>query len=271
MQIKSSKDTYLLQRLKQLFPESSNNTLRGWIDKGRVMVDGKQASNAKQLVHEGQEVVLGAKCKFLPKELKIVYEDEDLVVIDKPAGLLSVATDEELDPSVHSILKRRYNMRNVYPVHRLDRETSGLLVFAYNQKTREQLQEQLAERTMHREYRALVHGDPEKGTWKNYLRENIRLYVEICEPDEGKLAITHFETLKKKGELSLLKLKLQTGRKHQIRVQASHAGFPIVGDSKYGRPDDTSKRLYLHAVQLCFCHPVSGKEMKFSSSADWTS
>lgn len=271
MQIKSSEPTPLLELLKQFFPDSSNNTLRSWIEQGRITIEGKQASSAKQMVNKDQEVVLGAKHKYLPKGLKILYEDEGLVVIDKPSGLLSVATDEEIDPSVHSLLKRRYNARCVYPVHRLDRETSGLLVFAYNQQVRELLQEQLAERTMHREYRALVHGNPGKGTWKSYLRENIRLYVEVCEPHEGKLAITHFETVKQKGEYSLLKLKLQTGRKHQIRVQASQAGFPIVGDSKYGLPEDTSKRLYLHAVALCFCHPTSGKEMQFSSSADWTS
>jgi len=267
MEIKSSKKITLLSLLEELSPDSSKNTLRGWLEKGRVTVDGKRAKFAKQTVEGGQLVKVGDKKKFLHRGLKIVYEDEHIVVVDKPAGLLTVATDKETDLTVHAILKRRFNNRPVYPVHRLDRETSGLLVFAYTEKAREDLKGQLFRRTMGREYRALVHGDPGKGVWKDYLWENIRLYIEISNPKAGKLAITHYQVLQKRGDRSLVKFKLETGRKHQIRVQAANAGYPLVGDNKYGNAEDG--RLFLHAAHLKLQHPASGKSMSWNSPVYW--
>ena len=253
MQIKSSEKISLIDLLQKLSPDSSKNTLRLWVEKGRVTVDGQPAKRANQWVLEGQEVFVGTKPKFLRSELKIVYEDEDLVVIDKPAGLLSVATDLEKERTVHAILKRRFHNRMVYPIHRLDQETSGLLVFAYTTKARDHLKEQLEKRSMHREYQALVHGHPGSGTWRCFLAEDVRLRVHVA--NHGKEAVTHFEILQKRGECSLLKLKLETGRKHQIRVQAAHYGYPIVGDPKYGIPEDAGKTLQLRAVALSFSHP----------------
>jgi len=267
MEIKSAKKNILLPLLEELAPDSSKNTLRGWIEKGRITIDGKPAKRANQAVEEGQVVALGTKKKFLPAGLKIVYEDEQIIVVDKPEGLLSVATEKDLDQSVHAILKRRYNTGFVYPIHRLDRETSGLLVFAYTEKARNYLKEQLFKRTMGREYIALVHGNPEKGEWRTYLKENIRLYVEVSTPHLGKLAITHYEAIKKRGSHTLIRLKLETGRKHQIRVQAAEAGFPIVGDQKYGKKE--KGRLYLHATELRLTHPLTQKPMRWSSPVYW--
>ncbi len=257
----------LLEALQLLAPESSKNTLRSWIEQGRVSIDQKRAERANQTVEEGQEVSVTTKPKFLPHGLKIVYEDEDLVVIDKPAGLLSVATDMEKGLTAHGLLKHRFHNPKVYPIHRLDRETSGLLVFAYTEEARADLKEQLAERTMHREYRALVHGHPGNGTWKSFLMEDPVMRVHTCSPSDGKEAITHFETIRKVGNRSLLKLKLQSGRKHQIRVQAAEAGFPVVGDQKYGIPEDEGKQLVLSAVELHFVHPRTKKKMCFSTLA----
>lgn len=267
MQIKSSKKMSLLEALQQLAPDSSKNTLRSWIEQGRVSIDEKKAERANQMVEEGQEVVVNAKSKFLPFNLKIVYEDADLVVIDKPAGLLSVATDMDDEPTAHGLLKERFHNPKVFPIHRLDRETSGLLVFAYTPEARQELKEQLKERTMHREYRALVHGHPGKGTWHSSLREDPAMRVHTCAPAEGKEAITHFETIRKQGECSLLKLRLQSGRKHQIRVQAADAGFPVVGDQKYGPPEDEGKKLQLRAVAIRFEHPRTKKLMFFTTLA----
>jgi len=265
MQIKSAKKLSLLELLGEMAPESSKNTLRSWIEKGRVTIDGKKASRANQIVEKDQEVALGIKKKFLPMGLKILYEDRDLVVIEKPIGLLSVATDIETVATAHALLKRQDEARTVYPIHRLDKDTSGLLVFAYSLKAKEGLKAQLEKRTMSREYRALVHGHPTKGIWKCGLRENKQFIVHVCPPSKGKVAVTHYEILKKRGEKALLKLNLETGRKHQIRVQAAHAGYPVVGDSKYGLAEDAGKRLHLHAVHLTFIHPISQKEMVFSS------
>jgi len=267
MQIKSSKKLTLLEVLQQLAPDTSKNRLRLWIEQGRVSIEQKKADRANQIVEVGQEVSVSTKPKFLPHGLKIVHEDEDLVVINKPAGLLSVATEMEKGLTAHGLLKKRFHNPKVYPIHRLDRETSGLLVFAYTEEARNSLKDQLAKRTMHREYRALVHGYPGKGTWRSYLRENVLMQVHSCSPSEGKEAITHFETLKKRGSCSYLKLKLESGRKHQIRVQASEAGFPVVGDQKYGLPEDIGKQLQLKAVALHFEHPKTKKKMQFTIEA----
>lgn len=266
MQIKSSKKTPLLELLSEMAPGSSKNTLRSWIKKGRICIDDIEAKKANQIVHSGQEVFIGAKPKFLFLGLKIVYEDDDLVVVNKPAGLLSVPTNVENEPSAHRILKRQYHRRKVFPIHRLDKETSGLLVFAYNEKAKDSLKDQLAKRTMHREYRAVVEGHPGTGTWNDFLRENNQMRVFVVSADKGKEATTHFETLKKIGSRSLLKLRLQTGRKHQIRVQASNAGYPIIGDTKYGRP---GKHLHLQAVKLSFLHPTSQKKICLEVQPLW--
>lgn len=265
MQIKSSQKSILLDLLSECAPDSSKNTLRSWVQMGRVTIDGKPAKFANQVVNDGQLVEVGRKSKYAREEVQILFEDEDLVVIDKPAGLLSVATDLEKERTAHAILKRRYHNRRVYPIHRLDQETSGLLVFAYNLKTREGLKKQLEDRSMVREYKALVHGHPGEGTWRHYLEEDALFRVQVS--SRGKEAITHFRTIRKKGQCSLLAVRLETGRKHQIRVQASSSGFPIVGDEKYGLEQDSGKNLQLRAVSLSFIHPRGGRRMAFGAKS----
>ncbi len=267
MQTKSAKKTILLDILAQLSPDSSKNTLRNWVKKGRVTIDEKVAKKASQIVEEGQTVLIGAKREELKSGLKIVYEDLDIIVIDKPAGLLSVATEKEIYHSAHASLKRQFHTRRIYPIHRLDRETSGLLVFACRDKSRAALKTQMEKREIHRQYLARVHGFPDSGTWKSYLREDIQLFMRICDSSRGKEAITHFETVKKARTTSFLKCTLETGRKHQIRVQAAEAGHPIVGDDKYGLESDGGKRLHLHAVKLSFQHPTTKKPLTFTSKA----
>lgn len=261
MQIKSSKKISLIELLQELSPDSSKNKLRTWVESGRVHINERKAKHANQEVLEGQEVTVSGKTKFLRKDLRIIYEDDDLVVIDKPAGLLSVATDLEKVRTAHAILKNRFHNRMVYPIHRLDQDTSGMLVFAYTIEAKDHLKEQLEKRTMHREYRAIVHGFPGNGTWACKLDEDPVMRVHVSK--QGKEAITHFETIKKRKKTSELKLKLESGRKHQIRVQAAHFGFPIMGDSKYGVPEDKGKMFQLRAVALSFVHPTTKKPLSF--------
>lgn len=264
MQSKADQTISLIELLAKIAPDSSKSKLRSWIEQGRVMVQGEVAKTPQQVVQASHLVTVGSRCEFLPKGLKIVYEDTALVVVDKPAGLLSVATERERALTVHAFLKRRFNRAWVYPIHRLDCDTSGLMVFAYTTRARDSLKEQLAARAMHREYRALVHGHPGNGVWRCFLRENRQMTVFVCSSSLGKEAITHFETLERRQRHSLLKLTLETGRKHQIRVQAAHAGFPIVGDSKYGTVRDRGRAFHLRAVALYFSHPYTGKEMRFT-------
>lgn len=263
--IKSPDDLSLLEVLSLLAPDSSKNTLRSWIEKGRISIDGREAKKASLIVKKGEEVAIGKKVNFIGKEIKVFYEDEHLIVIEKPAGLLSVMTDFDKINTAHHVLKRRFHSQRVYPVHRLDRDTSGVMVFAYSTKAREGLKIQFMEHSIHREYYALVHGvlDPASGTWDSYLKEDSNYFVKS--DVKGQHAITHYQTVKSNTRYSLLNLKLETGRKNQIRVHAAEAGHSVVGDIKYGKQEDKRDRLYLHACKLSFEHPEKLKVMNFES------
>ncbi|MBS3903123.1 MAG: RluA family pseudouridine synthase [Anaplasmataceae bacterium] len=256
----------LLEKLELLYPDSSRNTLREWIHQQRVLVDGKIVTDLQTSVGEAQKLTLTPRKKFADHGVQILYEDRDIIVVDKPAGLLTVATAYQKELCLHQILKRRYYKAQVFPVHRLDRETSGVLVFAYTPRARDELKKKFETHDLGREYEAVVHGTPSppSGTWQSYLVEDQQFHVRSCA--KGRLATTHYQTLMSKSGRSLLKIKLETGRKHQIRVHASESGHPIVGDQKYGSvllpPAD---RLYLHARLLVFVHPISGKTLQFQS------
>lgn len=258
----------LLEALTLLFPDSSKTTLRSWIEKGRIFVNDQVARNAKQPILEGEKITLGKKKEFIEGDIELLYEDEHLVVIHKPEGLLSVATDFQKWMTAHSILKRRFHTGRVYPVHRLDRETSGVMLFAYTERARDVLKENFLHHTIEREYFAVVEGtiEGEKGTWQSFLLEDSLYNVRSAtRPEEGQLAITHYEVLKRKRSTTALRLILETGRKNQIRVHSKEAGHPVVGDKKYGATADLTGRLCLHAHKLGFVHPISGKSLVFTS------
>jgi len=286
MKSKIQEKTSLLAALQKLSPESSKNTLKSWIEQGRVSVNETRASSARQELLPGQELKVGPKAAYTEHGIKILYEDEHLVVIDKPDKLLTVATTAENEKTVHAILKRRLR-RMVYPVHRLDRDTSGVMLFAYTTKARDVLKEQFAEHSIDRIYMGIVEGMPTplKGTWKSTLVEDDFFFVksipetkndfrsreaaryrqrQAFSEEAGKLAITHYEVIKQRKHTALVKFTLETGRKNQIRVHASEAGFPILGDTKYGGQTNR-RRLCLHAHILGFHHPFRNKRMKFVS------
>lgn len=198
------------------------------------------------------------------KDLLILFSDKDLVVVEKPVGLLSVATDFQ-DYSVHTLLKQANPGRRVYPVHRLDRDVGGVMVFALSTRARDHLKTQFEKRTIEREYRALIEGHLEvaAGKWEAPLWEDPRFHVHV--KPYGKTACTHFKVLKKTRHQTLLSLKLETGRKNQIRVHCAHAGHPLVGDLKYGAETNPYGRLCLHAHSLGFVHPVYNKKMRYTS------
>lgn len=259
----------ILEALSGFFPKSSKNTLRSWLEKERVTVDGRAITRATALVEKGKELVIGAKTYFIAKDVQILYQDEHLIVLHKPAGLLSVATDFEAGcRDVHSILKEQFSHKRVFPVHRLDRETSGVMMFAHTEVAKEGLKEQLAAHTVDRNYLAIISGKLERpsGTWNSYLKEDETYTVHSRERDtHGKLAITRFETLAVTRNYSLLRLTLKTGRKNQIRVHCQVAGHPIVGDKKYGSTLNPVDRMCLHAYKLGFVHPVTQKKLLFTS------
>lgn len=258
----------LLEFIEQLAPESSKNTLRSWIAAGRVRVCGERVEKANARVLPGQEVIIGSKPIFIGNAIRIVYEDREIVVLEKPAGLLSVETDFEKETTVHAILKRRLKGRQVFPVHRLDRETSGIMLFAYTESARDALKDQFEERLIDKTYRAVVEGalTPALGIWESYLEEDEFYRVSsTIHPERGKLAVTRYEVVKSNPRYSLLSLKLETGRKNQLRVHCADAGYPIAGDSKYGAGTDPADRLCLHAHRIVFAHPQTGKSLVFES------
>jgi 23S rRNA pseudouridine1911/1915/1917 synthase len=270
MKYKATKATPLFEALAGLSEGSSKNTFKQWIREGRVLLDGKIVRKPDISVEKDQVVSLGPKMKYLEEGIRILYDDADLVVIEKPLGLLSVATDFETLDTAHAMLKRAYHSKTVYPVHRLDQDTSGVMVFALNERAKEGLKALFAEHRLVRQYMAIVEGHLEsaEGTWTNYLYEDQKYKVHITTNKElGTIAITHYLVEEVSRRHSRLRLTLETGRKNQIRVQCQAAGHPVVGDKKYGATSDPIKRLALHAHRLEFIHPISGKKMAFLSPA----
>lgn len=203
-----------------------------------------------------------------PGGMTILYEDRDVLAVDKPAGLLTVSTERERERTAYWILtdyvrKGYARSRNrVFIVHRLDRETSGVLVFAKTGEAKRRLQDRWPE--TEKKYLAVVHGRlPERsGTLSSYLVENEahRVY-STPDPSRGKLARTAYTVIRESGPFSVLDLTLITGRKHQIRVQLADQGHPVAGDDKYGKRDDRHKALMLHARSLAFPHPFTDKRL----------
>lgn len=272
----------LLDALKAKYPESSKNTLRTWIEHGRISVDSVSVHLASHRLNAGQRIRVADR-RECPVEAAgryatVVYEDRYLAVVDKRAGALSVATESEIEHTVHAELKKRYYRHQVFVVHRLDRETSGLMVFALESKAFAQLKEQLAVHAIDRRYVAIVtmlrensmsmgFSNPLEGTWRSYLHEDESYYVHTSDdPSQGEEAITHYRVLAHRHPYMLLEVTLATGKKNQIRVHCQAAGIPVVGDDKYGGTWTTLPQMALHAHALRFVHPVTGQLLSFTST-----
>jgi 23S rRNA pseudouridine1911/1915/1917 synthase len=268
MKIQIQKEITLIDALALLSPDSSKTTLRYWLKEGRVTVDGLVAKIATMQLKPNQTVSIGPKFGPTIDGMRIIYEDSDLVVVDKPSGLLSVAANFDKKRTAHALLKTHYKPNKVYVVHRIDQDTSGVMLFALSEEAYDKLKLVFEEHDIVREYIAIVEWPmaKAKGTWESYLYEDANYHVhETKEPGKGKLAITHYEVLAKSPKYSCVKFKLETGRKNQIRVQCAVAGHPIAGDFKYGAYSDHIRRLCLHAYKLAFEHPITGKMMHFES------
>jgi 23S rRNA pseudouridine1911/1915/1917 synthase len=204
--------------------------------------------------------------------VEILYEDDSVVVINKPAGLLTIATETERTRTAYAVLRAYLNGKKpperLFIVHRLDREVSGLLVFAKTMDSKERLQRQFKDHSAGRRYLAVVEGRIRENqfTIRSFLAENAA-YRVYSTPNRknGKLAVTHVRVLKRTSKASFIEVQLETGRKHQIRVHLAEQGHPILGDKAYGSRSNPIRRLALHGVQLNFKHPVSGEPMSVCS------
>ena len=240
---------------------------------GRVRVNGEVEKDAKLDIADDDvvDVVSKSVARQLPPGLTILHEDADVIVVLKAQGLLTVATERERETTAQAYLnaylgaKRREE--RIHVVHRLDRETSGVLVFAKNFHARERLKEQFAEHNVERVYVAIVEGtiDPPRGKIRSHLFERPDLKMVSVEPRaDAKLAVTHYRTIKSNGSYSMVEVTLETGRKNQIRAHLSEAGHPVIGDRMYGATTNPIDRLGLHAKLLGFVHPTTGKKMSFT-------
>jgi len=207
-----------------------------------------------------------------PDRIHIVFEDETILIVDKPAGLLTIATATEKENTLYAELRARASRKQppekIFVVHRLDREASGLLVFAKTIEAKERLQDQFKDHSAGRRYLAVVEGRIPKDDFsiRSYLAENAAYRVYSTRKKEaGKLAITHVHVVKRSPKTTVIQVRLETGRKHQIRVHLAEAGFPILGDKVYGSRSNPIRRLALHGEYLSFRHPRTGKRVEFES------
>ena len=203
--------------------------------------------------------------------VKIVFEDDHILVIEKKPGILSSSTspkDESIKSILNYYLDKSHQHANAHTVHRLDKFTSGLMIFAKSKKVALEFEEDWKERVYDRRYVALVHGELPKsqGTIASWLKDDSHYVTHSSQEDNGgKYAVSHYKKLKSGNGYSLVEMQLETGRKNQIRVHLQDLGCPVVGDSKYGDGSDPIHRLGLHAYKLCFKHPVTGEDMKFET------
>lgn len=255
------------EALSQLYPDSSRRTLQNWLEAGRFSLDGKLIKREDILLEPGQVLASKDTCKA-PKVpgLKILFEDRHLIAIEKPAGLLSVPLDEgDGDRHALGLLRDGLQTPAIFAVHRIDRDVSGVLVFARGKESEERLKILFEKHDLHRQYFAIVEGrmKEREGTWKSRLAE-LPSY-DVVPSQEGREAITHFKVLRRSPKYTYLQVVLETGRKHQIRVHCQMAGHPVLGDSRYGARENPIRRICLHAIRLELVHPFTGRPLIFQS------
>ncbi|WP_083675794.1 RluA family pseudouridine synthase [Paenibacillus borealis] len=266
----------LLPFLLSVITNKGRNSVKSLLTRGQVSVNGKPITRHNFQLHPGQTVTIDQEKQVQAKEmtlLTIVHEDDDLIIIQKDAGLLSIATGEDNELTAYRQLMEHVRLTNprnrIYVVHRLDRDTSGVMMFAKSEAIQQKLQNTWKETVKERSYVALVEGAVKKaeGTISSWLKETstLKMYSSPHEGD-GLHAITHYKLIQANRHFSLLEVQLETGRKNQIRVHMADIGHPIAGDKKYGAETKAVGRLGLHARVLSFVHPTSGELLTFESA-----
>ena len=269
-------DAPLLEAVAAVLKDHKPTKLKSMLRHHQFAVNGTPTSQFDRPVNAGDELWVnfdGSFHVFTHPKLKLVYEDEDIMVVDKAYGMLSTAAGNNIkDETVYNVLRKYVKLRSeharVYMVHRLDRDTSGLLVYAKTLQAEQILEHNWRDIVTDRRYLALVSGElPQRqGSVESWLKDN-KAYFTYSSPVDngGKYALTHYRVLRTDGKHSLVELKLETGRKNQIRVHMQDLGHPVCGDIKYGNGDDPIGRLALHAYRLNFYHPMTGEPLRFET------
>lgn len=265
----------LLAFLLSRHPGQGRNAVKAMLTRGQITIGGKTVTAYNHPLQPGDQVEIR---KGKPPEavhfvgLAILHEDADIIVIRKDAGLLSVATEEEKELTAYRQLtdyvRRTDSRQRIFVLHRLDRDTSGVMMFARSEEVQKKMQDNWKDVVTERTYTALVEGQvrtPE-GKVESWLKENAAMKMYSSDkPNDGQHAVTHYKLLRSSRAYSLLEIRLETGRKNQIRVHMQDIGHPIAGDKKYGAKTKPIGRLGLHASVLTFVHPTSGETMRFKS------
>ena len=260
----------LLETLYVLFKDLSKKKIKNYLKDGGVLVNGKVVTKFNTPVKKNDIIELSKINKTHKKSnLDIIYEDEYFFVINKPTGLLSISTTKEKEKTayhqVREFIKSRKKNDKIFVLHRLDKDTSGVLVFVKDNTLKNLLQNNWDKYVKTREYVALVTGNiKDVDDYTCYLKEIGPDKVIVTNKKEGKIAVTSLKTINKNNKYSLVKVNIKTGRRNQIRVVLNHLGSPIVGDKKYG--GIKSNRLYLHASKLTITNPLNNKTYTFESS-----
>lgn len=265
----------LLEFLIQAMPQRKRTAIKNLLSHNQIAVNGVPTTQFDIQLKNGDEVKANLTREFrvfYNRRLKLVYEDDDIIVVNKGYGLLSMGTDKIKEGTAYSILRdylKWQDPRNkLFIVHRLDRDTSGLMIFAKSMEAKDKLQHNWNNMVIARKYLAVVEGklENEEGEIRSYLAENSRFEVYSTDnPEEGQLAVTRYRTLRSRNGYSLMEVSLDTGRKNQIRVHMKDLGHPIAGDRRYGAKSSPIHRMALHAQTLRFIHPITRKDMNFST------
>ena len=267
---KVEKPQELMPFLTENHPDTSRSKIKSWLVSGNVTVDGEHISQYNFMLQPGMTVRIEKSGTFLSQWMNIVYEDNYIIVVEKKEGILTHSLTLN-DPSLQNILNDyllfTHQKCRAHVVHRLDRDTSGLLIFTKDKKVELLFEKDWKGTVYDRRYVAVLSGQMQKeGTIESYIRyEDDGRFTCSATDNGGKWAVTHYRTLKANNRYSLVEFKLYTGRKNQIRIHSKVMGHPVVGDFRYQNYDDPIGRLGLHAYKLCFTHPVTGKDLRFET------
>lgn len=272
----SHEEDILINVLRNNLKKYSKNNIKSFLSKEMVLVNNKVQTRYDYLVYKTDKISIRETKIKVPKlknNLNIIYEDEDLIVINKPYGLLSIATEKEKEYTLYHFvsmyLKEKNKNNKIFIIHRLDKDTSGVVMFAKNLKTKNLFQKNWDDIIRERKYYAVCNGNfkNKEGIIKEYLVENDKSFMVYATNNkkEGKLAITEYKVLKENKNYSLVDINIKTGRKNQIRVAMQNIGNPIVGDKKYGDGKSLINRMALHQYKLELFDPRKNKKIMFKA------
>lgn len=264
----------LLKFLYENLKDMKQKKVKAFLTDKKVLVDNKIITKYNYILKPKQVITIdenGGKYHLEKNNIELIYEDEEIIVINKPEGLLSIASVEEKEKTAYKILTQYVKLSNVknrvFIVHRLDKETSGIMLLSKSENLKHKLQDNWDKLVQFRGYISLVEGilKVKEDTIKTMLIEDEKYMVHNTLSKDGQLAITKYKVVAEGENISLLKIELKTGRKNQIRVHMQGIGHPVIGDKKYGSKKNPIKRLGLHAYKLAFIHPITNKKMEFET------